>query len=352
MRRPSVARLALSPVSCALRQTVIDMKAGLNNDRLTRRLLLTGVIATALALAACTAQGQDLLLLDSVPADAVMLGSVQPQRALGDSNVRDALDQLLGLLGDKMLEDALTQAQEAGGIDPADVREMLVFGTAQEEGAALISGPYDEAKVKEAAEEKGGDLTVTVHRGHDLHTIGEDKALVFLADDLLLAGAMESVKAVIDVRAGEAVALDGELRDSFEALGDPPAKLFLLTPDGLLDKAQKEGDGGLGLDDLPIDLGFLTEVRSIGVSVDAVQQDFAFTLTVAYPDAEQASSAQQAVEALLGLVTLFAGAPELSDLLGDLEVTAQEEVLTVAGQFSPDDLESLAEVLSELDMVE
>ena len=72
-----------------------------------------------------------------------------------------------------------------------------------------------------------------------------------------------------------------------------------------MDKAQKEGDGDLGLGDLPIDLSFLTEVRSVGVTVDAVQQDFAFTLTVAYPDAEQASSAQQAIEALLGLVTLL-----------------------------------------------
>ena len=337
-------------------QTLIDMKARVNNDRgarrLLQRLLLASALATALALAACTAQGQDLLLLDSVPADAVMLGSVQPQRALGDSNVRDALDQLLGLLGDKMLEDALTQAQEGSGIDPAAVREVLVFGTAQEEGAALISGPYIEAKIKDAVEEKLGDLSATVHRGHDLYTAGEGKAIAFLADDLLLVGTLESAKAVIDVRAGEAAALDGELRDSFEALGDPPAKLFLLTSDGLLDKARKEGDGDSGLGDLPIDLSFLTEVRSVGVTVDAVQQDFAFTLTVAYADAEQASSAQQSVEALLGLVTLFAGAPELSDLLGDLEVTAQEEVLTVAGQFSPDDLESLAEVLSELDIVE
>ena len=281
-----------------------------------------------------------------------MLGSVQPQRALGDQSVRDSLDQLLGLLGDKTLEGALAQVQEASGIDPAAVDQVLVFGTAQREGAVLVAGPYDGEKIKETAEEKAGDLSVTVHRGHDLYAAGEDKAFAFLADDLLLVGTLESAKAVIDVREGEAAALDGELRDSFEALGDPPAKLFLLTSDGLLDKAQKEGDGDLGLGDLPIDLSFLTEVRSVGVTVDAVQQDFAFTLTVAYPDAEQASSAQQSVEALLGLVTLFAGAPELSDLLGGLEVSAEEEVLTVAGQFSPDDLESLAEVLSELDIAE
>ena len=85
--------------------------------------------------------------------------------------------------------------------------------------------------------------------------------------------------------------------------------------------------------------------------MEAVQQDFAFALTLAYADAEQARSAQQAVEALLGFVTLFVGAPELSDLLSDLEVTAEEEVLTVASQFSPDDLQSIAEALSALDIV-
>ena len=333
-------------------QTLIDMKARVNNDRgarrLLQRLLLAGALATALALAACTAGGQDSLLLDSVPADAVLLGSVQPQRALGDSNVRDSLDRLVDLLGDKTLEDALAQAQEGSGIDPAAVREVLVFQTAQEEGAALISGPYSEAKIKDAAEEKLGDLSVTTHRGYDLHTAEEGATLVFLADDLLLMGKLESAKAVIDVREGEAAALDGELRESFVALGDHPAKLFLLTPEGLLDKAEDRESGDFGLGDLPLDLGFLTEVRSVGVTMDAAQQDFAFALTMAYTDAEQASSARRAVDALLGLVTLFSSAPELSELVDGLEVTAEAEVLTVAGQFSPDDIEGLVETLSGL----
>ena len=335
-----------------VRQTLIDMKARVNNDRgarrLLQRLLLASALATALALAACTAGGQDSLLLDSVPADAVMLGSVQPQQALGDSDARESLDHLVGHFGDKTLEDALAQAQEGSGIDPAAVREVLVFGTAQEEGAALISGPYSEAKIKDAAEEKLGDLSVTIHRGYDLHTAEEGATLVFLADDLLLMGKLESAKAVIDVRAGEAAALDGELRDSFVALGDPPAKFFVLTPEGLFDKAQEGRDGDFALDDLPVDLSLLTNVRSVGVSVEAVQQDFAFSLTMAYPDAEQASSAKQAVEALLGLVTLFSGAPELSELLDSLDVSVEGEVLTVAGQVGVDDIEGLAEVLSGL----
>ena len=316
-----------------------------------RRLLLAGALATALALAACTAGEQDTLLLDSVPADAVMLGSVQPERVLGDSNVRDTLDQLLGLLGDRTLEDALAQVQEAGGIDPAAVEQVLVFQATGQEGALLVSGPYDEAKIKETAQEKGGDLSVTVHRGHDVYTV-EEKAFAFLEDDLLLIGALESAKAVIDVRAGEAAALDGELRDSFEALGDPPAKLFVLTSEGLFGEAEKEEGGSLGLDDLPLDLTFLTEIRSVGATLDAVEQDFALALTMTYPDAEQASTARQAIETLLGLVTLFGAAPELSDLLAGLEVSAEGDVLTVAGQFSPDDLEGLAEALSELDIVE
>ena len=316
-----------------------------------RRLLLAGALATALALAACTAGEQDTLLLDSVPADAVMLGSVQPERVLGDSNVRDTLDQLLGLLGDRTLEDALAQVQEAGGIDPAAVEQVLVFQATGQEGALLVSGPYDEAKIKETAQEKGGDLSVTVHRGHDVYTV-EEKAFAFLEDDLLLIGALESAKAVIDVRAGEAAALDGELRDSFVALGDPPAKLFVLTSEELFDKAQKETDADRGLDDLPLDLTFLTEIRSVGATLDAVEQDFALALTMTYPDAEQASTARQAIETLLGLVTLFGAAPELSDLLAGLEVSAEGDVLTVAGQFSPDDLEGLAEALSELDIVE
>ena len=205
-----------------------DMTAAMSNDSNSRRrrsfwqrLLLAGVLATALALAACTAGGQDALLLDSVPADAVMLGSVQPQRALGDSNVRDALDQVLGLFGDKTLEDALAQVQDGSGVDLSAVEQVLVFGTAQQEGAVLVVGPYDEEKIKATAEEKGGEITVTVHRGRDIYTVGEDKTFAFLADDLLLVGALESAKAVIDVRAGEATALDGELRTSFEALGDP-----------------------------------------------------------------------------------------------------------------------------------
>ena len=333
------------------------MKAAVNQDktpgpRRLQRLLLAGVLATALALAACTAGGQDSLLLDSVPADAVMLGSVQPDKVLGDSGVRDSLDQVLGLLGDKTLEGVLAQIQEASGLDPASLEHVLVFAMDGEQGAVLVSGPYSETTVREAAEERLGDLSVTTHRGYDLHTAGEGATLVFLDDDLLLMGKMEAAKAVIDVRAGEAAAIDGELRDSFLDLGDPPAKLFLLTSDGLFDKsgeAKEEKRGDSALADLPIDLGFLTEIASVGATVDAVEQDFAFTLTMAYPDADQASSARQAIEALLGLVTLFSGAPELSELVDGLEIAAEAEVLTVAGQVNPDELESIAEVLKLLD---
>lgn len=327
------------------------MKARGNIDSGTIRLLLAGALATALALAACTAGGQDYVLLDSVPADAVLLGSVQPERVLGDSNASESLDQVLGLLGDKTLEDALAQVQESSGIDPATVEQVLVFGTAGEQGAVLIAGPYSETMLEEAAEEKLGGLSVTTHRGYDLHTAEEGATLVFLADDLLLMGNLETAKAVIDVREGEAAALDGELRDSFVALGDHPAKLFLLTTEGLFDKseeAREDKNGDFALDDLPIDLGFLTEIESVGVTVDAVEQDFAFTLAMAYPDAEQANSARRAVEALLGLVTLFAGDADLSELLDGLDVTAVAEVLTVAGQVDVDDIEGIVEVLSGL----
>ena len=330
----------------------------MNEDRdarpnLLQRLLLAGVLAAALALAACTVQEQDTLLLDSVPADAVLLGSVQPERVLQDSNVRESLDQILGLFDDdKTLEDALAQVQEGSGIDPATVEQVLVFQTSEEQGAVLVEGPYSETMLKEAAEEKLGDLSVTAHRGYELHTAEEGATLVFLADDLLLMGALEAAKAVIDVRAGEAAALDGELRDSFEALGDSPVKLFLLMPEGVFDKSFEGEDGDFDLDGLPLDLGFLTGIASVGVTADAVEQDFAFTLTMAYPDAEQASGARRAIEALLGLVTLFGGAPELSDLVDALDVTAEAEVLTVAGQFSPDDIEGIAEALSDLDIVE
>ena len=284
-----------------------------------------------------------------------MLGSLQPDRVLGDSSVRESLDQVLGLLGDKTLEDALAQIQEASGLDPATLERVLVFATAGEQGAVLVSGPYSETTVKEAAAEKLGEISVTTHKGYDLHTAGEGATLVFLSDNLLLMGKMEAAKAVIDVRAGEAAALDGELRDSFEAQGDPPAKLFILTSEGLFDKtgeAREEESGDSALADLPIDLGFLTEIASVGVTLDAVEQDFAFTLTMAYPDTAQASSARRAIEALLGLVTLFSGATELSELVDSLEIAAEAEVLTVAGQVNPDDLEGIVEALQILDTTE
>ena len=229
-----------------VRQALNDMKTRANNDRCApprrhlRWFLLAGVVVAALALASCTAGEQDALLLDSVPADAVMLGSVQPQRALGDSNVRDALDQLLGLLGDKTLDDALAQVDGASGVDLAAVEQVLVFQAAEQEGAVLVAGTYDAEKIKETAEEKAGSLAVTAHRGHDLYTAGEGKTFAFLEDDVLLVGALESAKAVIDVRAGEAAApgrgaagfLRRPGRPSGEALHPHVGRAFRRRPEG------------------------------------------------------------------------------------------------------------------------
>ena len=307
---------------------------------------VAALVVLALTLAACGGE-EEKGVLQSIPADAVLLGSVQLQRALLDKDIEESFAQLAGFVDSDdatTLDEALEEAQKESGIDFKAVQEVLFFASEladadfeEAEGAAFSRGAHDQTAILAAAEAEG-PVELTTYKGQELHTSSDNETFAFLTEELFVLGSLEGVKAVIDVRAGDAKALSGELRDSFTAMGDPLLKLVFLPPAGLLEEALA-GVGEFGVGDLPIDLSLFTQFRSLGFSVDKAGEELAFELTLGYPEETQASDAQEGLGGLLSFVKVSSDSPELSEFLDKVEVTSRDRDLVIAATFSLDEFD-------------
>ena len=312
-------------------------------------ILAAGVALLLLVIVAC--EGRDASLLESVPSNTTILGSVQLQKALEDGDIQDLSAQLIPLFGDvegfPTLDETLREAGEESGIDFKAIEEIVLFfmevSFSQEldiedlEGGIFFKGTYDRERVLSALKREEGPLDSTTYKGEELYTSEEDSALVFLEEELLVLGSPAGVRAVLDVRAGDADAVSGELRDSFREMGSPLAKVSILFPEGALEEALEEGETGFG--EFPIDLSIFTQIRSIGLSVDKRREDLTFQATLGYPDAATASKADEGLSALIGFLKVFTDSSDLNEVLDKVQISSFRDRVTIAAEFGVDEFQ-------------
>ena len=95
---------------------------------------------------------------------------------------------------------------------------------ADETGLAMFAeGKLDRAAVIAALEAEEGPLTTTTCRGYEVNE-NEAGGVVFLRHDLAVLEAGPALRAVIDVREGNAEPVSGRLLDTLESLGKPLAR--------------------------------------------------------------------------------------------------------------------------------
>lgn len=276
---------------------------------------------------------------------------------------------LLGAPGDGGIDDALEAFQEGTGIDMLsveyaemfmDIDTLLGAGSEldldleeQELGVALY-GEFDEDEIF-ASFERVEDVEVDVsdYQGFTVYRIGDvggDPMTISIVDSgTVLFGTHSGVSAMLNVAAGAAPPLAGELREALNALGNRHIGVAMaLTPD-YFDELTIAGEGEDAVPQMGL-LGAL-DMSAITAPVSGIKllfNDDAVELESIsfYEDSASATAAKEYSEGLTAMVgMMLASSPELQEFASGMEIGISGEVVTFSIRITVEAIEQLLDTL-------
>ncbi|MEE8518455.1 MAG: hypothetical protein V3S98_04960 [Dehalococcoidia bacterium] len=301
--------------------------------------------AVGMLAAACGEGDADTSFL--VPERANLVGSANLAEILADDDIQG----LLGQLDDDgvTLEDGLAEFELESGIDVRLIGSVLVFAELTESTVEAPSyfgvvahGSFDDGTLDAIEAALGEKAERSEYRGHAVITgveDGESFSITLLGDDALVAGSTDAVHAAIDLFEGDGEVMAGEVRDTFDALGDRWAKAALAVPA----EAFSELDA-LPVD-LPFEIGFLDDIELVGLGIDKDGDELSLNAVLEFASEDSASEAENVINAALTLLGAFGVEGAAGDLLGRIEVEADGSTLTIEFSATIDELSGLGDAL-------
>ena len=324
-----------------------------------RKALLAVALAAMLATAGCSgilgseddSAGGDAKL-DSVPANAQMVGYVDVDGAVADDSLRSLANTMLEAqaensryyAGPESVSEMLETAENESGLDPSGVHDVTFFGSAQaassmnaEQAGMIATTEYSEDELVSAMREEGTELSEGTYKETTLYTYGYegDSALAVLGDGTFALGDTSAVKSVVDVRAGDQDALGGDLRATYENTHDGYVRFAMDVPQ------QQVPADRIGADS-SVNTSVFNTVQYVSgsfyTSGDEVSMDVGLT-------SKSESGATRAHDVLKGGISLYSGMTdgELRTALQKLSVSQNGDTVTVSYTNSVSELESLIE---------
>jgi hypothetical protein len=319
-----------------------------------RRLALIILPALALLIVACGGDSSaDKSALESLPADTSFILSARVADGLADEDVGTAFGSFSADTtgGFGSLEEALASAREQTGIDFAEVDGVVMaFGGAllnqggevasseDETGLVMfVEGEFEREAVLTAFAAEEGALTTTNYKGHEV-VASDSGGVVFFRDDLLALGEAPTLRAVIDVREGDAKPLSGPLLDTLDR-SPFLAKAALTIPEGQLEEALADD----ALDGLPFNFDALLGFHTLGFSLDKVESDFLTRVALNYPNVFDAAIGAALLQSVVGLFEAFIPDPVVAALLEKTSIGSSGSQVSIDLRFNVDEIEELAE---------
>jgi hypothetical protein len=311
-------------------------------------------------MAGCSGAGGDGSL-SRVPQWAEMVGHIGISEILGDTDLIRIYDALPKDAEDpQTFEAALDAITDETGIDLRVFDELTIFGDTAtstddiEYMGVIGEGTFDEDGLLTSIEgATGNDLVQNAHGEYDVHVASEaDVAVAFLDDSTVVFGTVDAVVDVIDVEAGNAPALSGEVLDIFGGLGDVVAKLAASADQLLAEEDLPDSSSELPV---PVDLSSLVEVETTGLTFTRDEQSIAIELDISFASGEAASDAKGLITMVKAAVNMYGVTDEVTgglpipedwsglipQVLAELEAGVEEGVLTLSWTMTIDEIEEL-----------
>ena len=207
----------------------------MSNSELSRRgVLKLGTAASVAALAGCGGSSSDTTddipgISDTVPAGADLLLQVDIGTVLGEEVVRDQFDAALsdldsGFDPQPTVSSLLTSFEEAFGLDPGEITELLAYIDLERgESAAILAAEWSEDEIQTAIE-----ADEQPYNGQSIYQSGETTVGV-LPDGRYVASTPPVTRKVIDVATGDRDRITGDIVSAFSSTSDGYVR-FAFTP--------------------------------------------------------------------------------------------------------------------------
>ena len=177
----------------------------------------------------------------------------------------------------------------------------------------------------------------------------QESAIAFLSDNMLVVGAMEPVKDVIDVKKGDAKAVSGEVLDTYNKLGDALIKVAVAVPPGVA-----EGQLGESASQILGDLSAFEKVKSVGMTLSKNDESVVLDVKLCCADSDSAQSIEQSIDGLITLVKFLMAMSEdqqqnqaLDTLLNKVEVGRSDSCVNITITATLAEIEGLIQSSSQ-----
>jgi hypothetical protein len=332
----------------------------------TRRAALALALVALVTTAGCSgflgsgsedAPGVGAAKLDSVPADATMVGYVDVDGMAGDDSLRDIANAALeaqsarygGGGGDKpaSVSGMLATVENETGLSLTQVDGITFFGTVPKAGAGgsgsqsargsgmIVTAGFEESALLDSLRDSGYQPTEQTHAGTTMYTYGMDgrQAIAMLEDGTFAMGHVDAVESVLEVRAGDAAAVGGELRDEFGATDEGYVRFAASVPQDQLPVGELQTDA-------PVDPSNLNTVQYVSGSLATSGDTVTAKLNLVD---ESSNSATRTRDLVRGGLAYYQGtAPEdVRPALEALEVDQDGDTVTVTYSENADRIEAM-----------
>lgn len=324
----------------------------------TQRTKVALALALVVLLAGCggilgdddPAANGDVEPIDSVPADVDFVAFFDAG-VIADSTTQDTVNGFLDIAaeedpdydGPTNYDEMLAEFQEESDLDPDGFYSAMAFGQAEELEpgdeyfGVIVVADWTLEEIAEAGDESLDDLEQEEYNGVTVYveeddTTGEITWITDLGGNQLAFGTESAIQDLIDTSQGDADALSGDLRDTYDGLEDGYLKLAMTGPDADPDAPVDETD----------ELEELTAVYY--TDGDNMNVDVSLTLE----DEAAAENVEMEFQQMMEFAPLIVGdEEEVLEVLEQLELERDGGQVTLTFTTTPDQLIAVFEAFSE-----
>jgi hypothetical protein len=304
-------------------------------------LLIVVLLLAVFPLAGCSnSSGGDANLIGLVPNKVNLVGQIDLSKILQDKDLTGIYDKIPKSSSyPQTFDDALAKLKDEYNIDLNSFKEGVFFvdvsGSADQGNyyGIIIGGTFNKSDLIAAIQSAPGTgLSTIKYKDYEIYTDElQESAIAFLSDNMLVVGAMEPVKDVIDVKKGDSEALSGEILDTYNQLGNALIKLAIAVPPGVA-----EGQLGQSASQLLGNLSAFDNVKTVGVTLSTNNESVVLNLKLCTTDSDSAQSIKQTIDNLVTFAKFLTGTSgnqqqkqTLDTLLNNVKVTRSNTCVNV-----------------------
>jgi hypothetical protein len=294
-----------------------------------RKLLFPVLVLLLLLISVAGCASATARPIELVPQDANFVANIKLSQILSDPDFKNAYDQAKKSPDQPQTFDAaLDKVVQESGIDLRDFSEGLIFGDVTNLERAdyigvIVEGSFNEAtfigNIEARAKEK---FTTSDYKGYQVYTSDDGK----------------SALAFIDVSKGERSRLSGQVLDTYDGLGDSLLKAAFKIPE-----SARRGLGEQPAAGIPFSLKPFADTDLVGFALNKEAEAITIRIDAHFMSTTSAQDAKDTVSGAISLLKGMSQDAEVKELLGAIQVTVSEYLLTINLKTTLSQLEKFTE---------